>query len=275
MVLYHIDIDSGEIIRGSNGINPLDHSILFGMAIFETIRLKEANPLCIELHLDRLMESARNLSILPKCDYSSLLAVVSELIDTNKLEDCALRLTLTAGDPAHGVCQSIVFTWRTIPYSNNSYVNGFSVIQAPFLRNETSSLCSVKSCNLIELKMARDFAYKKRVDELIFVNTKGFIAEGSITNIFFVKDECIFTPSETCGILPGVTRKLVIRIAEKIGIPYLEGEFTFNQFEESDETFCTNSLMGVMPITYLKQKKKWDIGNITKAISHIYNSEIK
>ncbi len=275
MALYHIDIDSGEIIRGSNGINPLDHSILFGMALFETIRLKDATPLCIELHLHRLMASAKKLSILPKCNYCSLLAVVKEVIDTNKLHDCALRLTLTAGDPVHCVCQSIVFTWRKIPYTKNNYVNGFSVIQAPFVRNETSSLSSIKSCNLIELKMARAFAHERGADETIFVNTKGFIAEGSITNIFFVKNECLFTPSETCGILPGITRKLVIKTAEKIGIQYLEGEFTFDQFEESDETFCTNTLMGIMPITQLKQKKNWNIGSITKAISVKYNGEIR
>jgi branched-subunit amino acid aminotransferase/4-amino-4-deoxychorismate lyase len=80
------------------------------------------------------------------------------------------------------------------------------------------------------------------------LNTDGFMAETSTANVFTVKDGELSTPSVESGILPGITRKTVLEIAEESGIPSKEKEMTVMEFSESDEAFLTNSTLELVPV---------------------------
>jgi len=125
-------------------------------------------------------------------------------------------------------------------------------ISKKYCRNEKSPLVYIKSMNYLENLLARLEAKKQGCDEAILLNTQGFLASASVSNLFFVKGKTVFTPSVECGILSGITRKAVLEICAGYGINVKEGRFRPEDLETADEVFLTNTLMGVMPVREVK-----------------------
>ena len=91
-------------------------------------------------------------------------------------------------------------------------------------------------------------ALEKGYDEAVFLNNLNFVAEGSISNIFIIKDSVVFTPSLDTGILKGITRDVVIEIAADFGIKCSENYLKTDDILTADEVFMTNSLMEIIPV---------------------------
>ena len=106
--------------------------------------------------------------------------------------------------------------------------------------------------NILSLKHCRE--KNKMVKECIFLNTSGYLAEGSKSNLFLVRGGVIYTPSVECGLLPGITRRRVMELLNRQGIEVREGKYRVEELYESDEVFCTNSLMEVMPVVKVDEK---------------------
>ena len=122
--------------------------------------------------------------------------------------------------------------------------------------------------NLIENKKAKE----KGFNEVIFLNTDNFMAEGSVSNIFWIKDGEVFTPSVDCGLLPGIVREKVILCSNNIGLKVNEGKFSEEELIKSDEVFITNSIMDIMPVSsILNNEYSINENNITKSIIESYN----
>lgn len=137
------------------------------------------------------------------------------------------------------------------------------------MKNETSPLTYHKTLAYSQNLLEKQKATKEGVLDFIFCNTKGFIAEGSICNIFFIKDNNIFTPSVNSGLLSGIVRAYIISkytVKEQL----ISKEFILGV----DECFITNSLMGIMPIKVL-DNKIFTIRKQTNSIMKEYENMIK
>jgi 4-amino-4-deoxychorismate lyase len=100
----------------------------------------------------------------------------------------------------------------------------------------------------LENILAREAAKLQGAEEGVWLNTKGYIAEGTMSNLFFIKDGTLFTPSLSSGCLPGTRRQLILGLARSLQIPNYEGLYPLSDLLLSDEIFMTNTLMGIMPV---------------------------
>lgn len=229
----------------------LDEGILFGRGVFETILVKE-EPIFLKEHISRLNNAILSLNIGEKINLDELLFKIKEL----KIKNKALKIVVTE--------KNIVLLEREINYKAEDYKKGFKLKVSSVIRNSTSFLTYIKSTNYIENLIENQKVRKIGYNEVIFLNEKGFLTEGSTCNIFIVKDKVIYTPKIECGLLNGIIRLFVLDRFKVI-----EKEITLNELLESDEVFITNSLVGIMKVTVVNEKN-YNKHNITKEVIKEY-----
>jgi branched-subunit amino acid aminotransferase/4-amino-4-deoxychorismate lyase len=164
-------------------------------------------------------------------------------------------------------------TTKENKYTPEKYEKGFNICIASAKRNPYSKLTYIKSNNYLENILEKDTATKNGYNETIFLNTSDNISEGTYTNIFFVRDNTVYTPSISCGILPGIMRDKVISLINRLSIKLEIGQFNKDDLLEADEIFLTNSLMEIMPVWKL-ENKIFDLANntITKLLRKEFHS---
>ena len=233
---------------GEKFISNKDWGLLYGYGLFETLRIYGGIPFLLEEHIERLMNSSRELWFFIKPDVEELKGVVYDYIKDKKLQKEALRLSVTFGNEAEGIYPRLFINHRTVPYGPTDYETGIAAAVSSHRKNEHSPISRHKTFNQLENILAQRFCKEQGVKECIFLNTSGYIAEGSKSNIFFIRDGIVFTPSICCGLLPGITRGEIIDLLRQHGIRVEEGKYTLDQIYTCDECFCTNSLMEAIPL---------------------------
>ena len=164
--------------------------------------------------------------------------------------------------------KNILITTRTNNYQKADYEKGFSTALSNVKRNESSPFTYHKTLNYGDCIMEKRHAKEMGIQEPIFLNTKGEIAEGATTNVFFIKDNQITAPPLSCGMLPGIMREYLYStysIQEQIILPEDIGEF--------DEMFLTNSLLGIMPVAKLGSHIFPSMNTGKKLLQELYNSQ--
>lgn len=214
----------------------LDEGYIFGRGVFETI-LINTKPVLFKEHIERLNKGIESLDIGDKLEEEFLLKKINDL----KIKDCALKIIVTP--------RNILMLKRELPYTKKSYLQGFRIKVSKVIRNSTSPLTYVKSINYIDNIMENKRCKEEGYNEVIFLNEKGYITEGSTSNIFMIKNNKLYTPKVECGLLNGVVRSFIIN-----NMNFVEKEITLEELMESDEIFITNSLIGVMKVTCINNK---------------------
>lgn len=212
----------------------MDEGYYYGIGAFETILVKDGNPIFIMEHIQRLNIALEYLQINKKITPDE----VQEFLRLNKILEGVLKISVSE--------KNTNYTTRKNPYTIDKYQKGFQLTLSSFRRNETSPLTYHKTLNYAENIIARQEAIKKEYDEALFLNTKGEICEGSCSNIFFVKEGQLFTPSISCGLLPGIFRNHICANENVV-----ECIITKDDIKNFDECFITNSILGVMKVIKL------------------------
>lgn len=235
----------------NKSISSHDRLVLFGFGIFETLMVLETGPLFLDLHWNRMNKGAEflNLKLPNKPEWTN--SVQEFICQTPVTLPYALRITLSGGSPAANLSSQLFYSVRPLPYSSGQYHSGISLHLLPTPRNEHSPLVSIKSTNYLENLLAKENASHFSSDEGIWLNTQGYLSEGTMSNLFFLKNNKLFTPSLSCGCLPGTRRQLILELADTLEIPNEEGFYSITELLSADEIFMTNALMGVMPVRRL------------------------
>jgi len=225
-----------------------DRLALFGFGLFETLLITESGPLFVDIHWQRMKKGADFLGLnLP--DKNVWVKQIQKFIEENpRTYPYALRITLSGGSPLADLPSQILFQQRALSYTLAQYTLGIRLHLLPFPRNEQSPLVSIKSTNYLENILAKEEAIRNGAEEGLWLNTKGYISEGTMSNLFFIKDETLFTPSLASGCLPGTRRQLILDLARSLQIPTYEGLYPFSSLLSADEIFMTNAIMGIMPV---------------------------
>jgi len=238
---------NGEILTLNDPAVPVsDQGLMYGYGVFDTLRVYKKMPFMVERHIERLLSAASSIDINVRGYASKIYVWMNEFILASELIDGILRITATKGVKEF---PCIIITGRPMAYTVRQYKNGFSVNVSSIRRNAYSPLSRIKSLNFLDNILARRLANETGFDEALMLNGNDFLCECSMSNLFFVKDGKIFTPSIGCGVLNGITRSIVIEtIAPALQLYTTEGEYGLERLTCADEAFLTNSAMGIMPL---------------------------
>lgn len=256
---------NGRFLTDSKAkISPLDNGFLYGDGVYETIRSKDGQMVHFSLHMQRFNRSAGVLGIKVPCHQQQIKMWIERLLVLNKLKDARIRISLSRG--INGLdfltCKkpTLLIQVEKLKIDPKIYKNGIKALTIRLQRVWPE----VKSISLIHLVKTHREADLKSGMEAIMIDDLGFVREGVVSNVFMVKNGVIFTPKS--GVLPGVMRSLVIKIARKIGIKVVLHDFKVDKLRSANEIFITNSLKGVVPVTSLDGKKVGNgkVGAVTK-----------
>jgi 4-amino-4-deoxychorismate lyase len=244
MICFHNgDYVEAEALK----ISPFDHGFLYGLGVFETLRTYDGQPFLWDAHFVRLERALLAYHI--KLPYTSdeLRDVIMQLNVRNGGGDGYFRVNVSAGDAGIGLANTV--------YDNPNVIIFRKPLELPprgtakeatwlkTVRNTPEQAERFKSHHYANNIVARFEVPSLKEMEGFFVNDKGFVAEGITSNIFWVTDGTIYTPSIETGILPGITRAHVLTLVDVV-----EGEFTKSAVEQADECFVTTSIQEIIPI---------------------------
>ncbi|MGG4456414.1 aminodeoxychorismate lyase [Brevibacillus porteri] len=235
-------------------VSVLDHGFLYGIGLFETLRVYDRKLFLWDAHYARLCSGLFALQIQPAWTKEELAESILMTIDANELRDAYVRLSITAGAEGVGLVAGgyerpslFVFAKPVAPL----------VVPPPPKRLQTLALARqtaeghqrFKSHNYLNNALARQELGARPDVEGLFLTHDGFVAEGIVSNVFWVKNGQLFTPSIDTSILDGVTRRHILTLAQQLSMPVEEGRYRLEDLLNADEVFTTNSVQEIVPIT--------------------------
>ena len=208
-------------------VSVFDHGFLYGDGVYETLRAYHGRVFKLAEHLARLERSASHIRLHLPASPERLTDLVREALSRNLLQEAYLRITVSRGageiglDPALCKIPTLVIIAKPFqPYPESFYAAGVSVIVARTRRNLPEALPpQVKSLNFLNNILAKMEAKAAGAHEALMLNHRGDVTEGTTSNVFAVQEGRLRTPSVECGILEGVSRRLVLQLASELGIP--------------------------------------------------------
>ncbi len=232
----------------------MSFAALYGFSLFETLRVYGGVPFALDKHVERMRSGAEELGIgAPELSEG----VISAVLGANDLADAAVRITLSAlGDDWKDLRPSLTVTVRAFEgYSAEWYRDGIDLVVAPWRRCARDATVGLKSANYLTCLRAREFAHQAGAQEALLRNCAGQVTEGAVTNLFaVVADGTLVTPPVDDGLLPGVTRAVVLDLARQAKVRVAERSISPEDLGGFREAFVTNSLMEIVPIKKIGER---------------------
>jgi branched-chain amino acid aminotransferase len=271
---------NGEIIDETQpAISVSDSGFLYGAGLFETMRAHNGKVFCLNDHLDRLYESAKSLSIVISCSREQIEAGIAEVLEANKLKDARLRLTVSNGpigleEPKPTM---LITTMKYTAYPDEFYKKGISVVLSNYRQSISDPLGGYKTTSYFSRLIALEHARQRHCMESLWFTVDNRLAEGSISNVFVVKDDVLYTPPVDTPVLPGIARKNIGRIAVEQNLKLIEKNMFIHDLLEADEVFITNVIMKVMPVVNIEKHdvKDGKVGKMSKRLMECFDELIK
>ena len=286
--MMNVDPRNDEIFVNINGdffprndakISVFDSSVQGGDAVWEGLRVYDGRIAALDEHLLRLQDSAKALAFenVPSSDHVK--DAIFKTLELNKMwNESHIRLTLTRGEKItsgmnprlnQSGCTLIVLAeWKKPIYSNN----GIKLITSSIRRNTPECLDSkIHHNNLLNNILAAIEANVSGADSAIMLDVNGFISETNDTNLFIIKDDEIFTPfANSC--LPGITRKMVLSIADNEGIANYEKDLSLTELYTSDEVFTSGTMGELTPVLEADGRiiGNGEVGELTKKMQSLH-----
>ncbi|MFA5367177.1 MAG: aminotransferase class IV [Dehalococcoidia bacterium] len=271
---------NGELVsRDKARISAFDRGLLYGYGLFETMRSYNGRVFRLDRHIARLADSAAFLGIKEALEPEKLESGVLMTLKANGLEDARIRLTVTAGEGSRGIAlpstgniTTIITVEALALPSAEKYSKGLRTSIAAIRRNNKSPLCRMKTLGYMENMLAHTEAVNAGCDEAILLNTDGYVAECSASNIFIVEEGRLFTPPIEDGALPGITRGIVIELAAKQGIDLMQESIGVERLKGAQEVFITNSVIEIMPVASIdgREAGSGGRGKVTERLTEEY-----
>jgi branched-chain amino acid aminotransferase len=270
----HFIFFNNKLLEANNPMTYIpwnDRGIQLGDGLFETIRIKNGKIYYLEDHYQRLIQSANLLSLSFEYSIQDIEKILFDLLAINHFNEtsCYARITLTRGIGERGLniplIQNPTFLVVVSPFNYQLVENYTLKISDTIRKNEFSITSKIKSTSYLDFILARQEAILSGANDALLLNSQGFIAEASTANIFVRVDDHLITPMETNGILPGIMRKNILKISEKIGLNIIEKSIMPKDLSSATEIFLTNALMPIQPVS--KILDIWEPQKLTNAFS--------
>jgi branched-chain amino acid aminotransferase len=255
-MVLKIWLDDRLVDEADAKISVFDHGLLYGDGVFEGIRVYNGRIFELEAHVRRLFESAKAIRLDIPMSKTKLVGAIEKTVEANGVVDGYIRLLVTRGVGTLGlnpfVCESgrlIIIADNIQLYPEELYEKGMKVISATTVRNHPLAIPpQVKSLNYLNNILAKIEALDNDVPEAIMYNHEGYVAEATGDNIFVVRDGVIYAPPVQAGMLEGITRAVVIKLAEKAKFRVVERNLTRFDLYVCNEFFLTGTAAEVIGI---------------------------
>ncbi len=274
-------VDGEWFPKSRASISVFDHGMLYGDGVFEGIRVYDGVIFRFNEHLERLYSSAKSIKLEIPLSPEDMTKAVVETLKRNGLKDAYIRLVVTRGVGDLGVdprkcpkASLIIITQYADPsFGAMAKQRGISVIISSVRRDAVDATThEIKSLNYLNSVLAKLEAVDAGADDALMLDRNGFVSEATTTNLFIVKYGEIFTPPSTAGILPGVTRRRIIKLARELGYKVVEKGLTPYDATSADEAFLTGTLSEVVPLVKVRGIEIGDgkVGPITRRIMEAF-----
>ncbi|SEW05344.1 aminotransferase class IV [Halobacterium jilantaiense] len=278
---YHVD---GDLVDAEDAtVSVRDRGFQYGDAAFETLRAYGGQTFAWVAHHRRLEATCDALGIDHDFDSGALRGRVHETLAANDLTEAYVRLSITRGvqdgrlAPRENADPTVVVVVDPLPKGG---VDGERVWNAPADVQTTTVRptpdatipSNAKTHNYLPGVLGRIDA--EDADEALFVDDDGHVTEGASSNLFFVDDGTLYTPSTDLDVLPGVTRWAVTELAADLGIPVETGRYDLGDLYAADEAFLTNTTWEVRPIARVDDTS-YSTCKVGAALAHEYAREVE
>jgi branched-chain amino acid aminotransferase len=240
----HIDCYfDGEIRDAAVEISALSSAALYGKGVFTTVAIYDGEPFVWEKHWRRLVSDAKAVGVeMSGFSEDGVRSAVNEIVRHNGVDDGRMRITFFDNSPGaiwpSGGSETT--SLLIITGDKRAETEGLRLGISPYPLNSRSPLAGIKSCNYLENQMARKEGEQRGFDEAIRLNERGEIASACMANVFWLKDERLYTPSLQTGCLAGTTREFVLENLECI-----EVEAGVETLDQVDAIFLTSAGLGI------------------------------
>lgn len=261
---------NGKTVADSEAtVSLFDRSYLYGEGVFETLRCYNGKPAFFSQHFKRLQHSCKTLHLQFPLAEEELFDAVKQLLKADNKSNTLVRLTFSRMEAQK---QNLTLFCRPVTIDPALYETGATLLPMQTVINDDAAIAGIKSTNYLTKMLARAEADKAGAYEALLKNRNGFWVEGSRSNLFLVTAGRITTPPLSDGILPGVTRQIVITLIKSLQFSLLEDHITTIKLKEADEIFITGSATEVMPVANILDMTEKEIcpGPVTLKIREAY-----
>ena len=275
---------NGEFVKEADArVSVYDGGWLHGAGLFETMRAENGRVFRLESHIDRLCSSASKL--LSPIDRETLpdARVLAELLDRNGLKVARVRLTASAGSvltespegsPRPTVCATAA---PLTGYPREAYERGVTVVVSKFRQSPYDPVAGHKTTAYLPRLIGLREAQQAGCVEAIWFTTSNQLAEGSISNVFVVREGVLKTPPVDTPVLPGIARSVVLGLAAQCEMENRQVSLTIDDLLDGDEVFLTNTIMQIMPVIRVEKHDigEGKVGSITKRLGEQYRELVR
>jgi aminodeoxychorismate lyase len=253
---------NGQVVAEERAlISVFDRGFLYGDGLFEGIRVFNGKAFRWKQHLERFRHGADFLKIGVPFAPEAISDLAMRLIKENQMTDSLLRLTLSRGVGPRGYSPkgagppTFVMSLHPMPSVDPATPPGWRVVTSSFRLPANEPLARFKNVNKLPQVLARAEADAAGAEEALLLNSEGYVVEGTTSNLFWVQDGTVCTPPLPSGILPGVTRAVMLELCEKFGTRSREANITTEELRQMDGVFLSMSSMGIAEIAFLDGKE--------------------
>ncbi len=278
---YHVD---GELVPESEAtVSVRDRGFMYGDAAFETMRAYGGSIFEWDAHADRLTDTCETLGIDHGIDDVELRERVLDTLQANDLTDAYVKLSISRGvqpgklTPGPTTDPTVVVIVSELPRGGTDgepVWDGPATVQTTMTRRipDAAIPADAKTHNYLNGILAR-MELIEDADEALVRDTDGYVAEGATSNVFFVGEDGLHTPSLDGPVLPGITRTVVIELADEADIPIYTGQYTPDDVRSASEAFLTNSTWELRPIETLDGIEIGS-GPVTRLLSRRFDARV-
>lgn len=241
-------------------VSVFDRGFLYGDGLFEVVRVCNGRPFRWEQHWERFERGVRLLKLTPPYSVTETLALAHQLIRKNKMPEALLRVTLSRGlglrgySPRGADRPTFVLSLHPLP-PQYTRLPQWKLVTATQRLPDQGALAGFKTANKLPQILARAEADAAGADEALLLNAAGRVVEGTTSNLFWLRGQTMFTPPLATGILPGITRTVMLEICQKQKLPVREKSPRRTDLLAADAVFLSMSSWGVAEAVMLDGRK--------------------
>jgi aminodeoxychorismate lyase len=271
---------NGQFLPESQAmVSVFDRGFLYGDGLFETIRAFNYKLFLWEQHIRRLQSGLTLLRVQIPFSEAQLGEAATTLLEKNSLPDAIVRINISRGVGARGYSPksanspSVVISTHPVDPLSRDHPPLWRIVTTSFTLSPNDPLSAIKSTNKLPQILARAEADDLDANEALLQTRSGSLAEGTTTNLFWIKDQTVHTTPTECGILPGVTRDFILQLCHSLKIKTAQSEITKEDLLRTDGVFLTSTGIGIAEASHL-DGQPLPRSALTQTLYHTYVASV-